>query len=600
MNSNTVRIGGASGFWGDSDVALPQLLTESLDYIVFDYLAEITMSIMAMQRARDPNAGYARDFVTNIAANLGQIAAKGVTIISNAGGVNPEGCAAALRDAIAQAGFDLTVGVVTGDNLMGQLDHIRAEEMFTGEAFPVPSTIASANAYLGAFPIAACLAGGADIVVTGRCVDSAVTLGALIHEFGWQSTDLDLLAQGSLAGHINECGTQVTGGNFTDWRDQSFADIGYPIMECEADGSFVATKVANTGGRVTRATVGEQMLYEIGDPAAYYLPDVVCDFTDVGIEEIGENRVRVTGARGAGVPTHYKASLTYDDGYKLSALFFMIGEDAAEKVHVFCEAALERTKRRLAATNLGDFTEVHIELMGGESHYGDFADVTEPRELTFKIAVRHPDAKACSLLLKEATGLALSAPPGLALYTGGRPKPQKVTRLFSILIDKEKVSPCLIVPAVGEDAKYVNERLVGFPKVHSEPIKLFRASPPPAPEGPTITAVPLHALAWVRSGDKGDKSNIGVMARDPDYLPWIWAALTEDAITKRFAHFSPSSVERFHLPGTASMNILLHAILGGGGMASLRNDSQGKAYGQILSAMPIPIPDSIAKTLDMD
>ena len=581
----TIRIGGASGFWGDADLALPQLLTEDLDYIVFDYLAEITMSIMARQRATNPELGYARDFVQVVTRDLETIAAKGVKLVSNAGGTNPQACAEALRQAIASKGLDLKVGVVTGDDLMDQLDRIASEEMFTGAPFPDKDSIRSANAYLGAFPVAHALSLGADIVVTGRCVDSAVTLGPLIHEFGWKADDLDLLAQGSLAGHINECGTQVTGGNFTDWKGQDFADIGYPIVECEADGSFVTTKVANTGGRVTRATVGEQLLYEIGDPGAYYLPDVVCDFTQVELEEVGENRVRVTGARGAGVPTHYKASITFNDGYKLSALFFMVGEDAAEKVQVFCEAALERTKRKLEQTNLGPFSEVHIEVMGAETHYGDFAQVPHSRELTFKIAVKHPEAKACSLLLKEATGLALSAPPGLALYTGGRPKPQEVTRLFNALVDKS-------VPDVRVD---VEDDTIGF-----DPVGGTTNFAPPRHDGPAAPTdasveVPLHRLAWVRSGDKGDKSNIGVLARDPAYLPYIWAALDEAAVRRRFHHFGPSAVERFHLPEMSAINYLLHDILGGGGMASLRNDSQGKAYGQILSATPIPVSADIAE-----
>ena len=548
------------------------------------------MSILARQRAADPAMGYARDFVGVMARELGRIAAKGVKIVSNAGGVNPEGCADALRAHIDAQGLDLTVATVTGDDLMDRLDTLAAPEMFTNAPFPDPESVRSANAYLGAFPIAKALELGADIVVTGRCVDSAVTLGPLIHEFGWTSGDLDLLAQGSLAGHINECGTQVTGGNFTDWKGQDFAAIGYPIMECEADGSFVVTKVAGTGGKIGRATVGEQLLYEIGDPGAYVLPDVVCDFTEVQIEEVGEARVRVTGARGAGVPRDYKASITFQDGYKLSALFFMIGEEARTKARTFCDAALARAGAKLDAIGFGPFTETHVEVMGDESHYGAFAEHRGSRELTFKIAVKHPEARACALLLKEATGLALSAPPGLALYTGGRPKPQEVTRLFNARVPKSGLRARvrlgdrveIVEPATGTD---------GLVRVsHS------------APEAPIDTgvAVALHRLAWLRSGDKGDKANIGVLAREPEYLPYIWTALTPEAVTERFAHFGPSRVERFHLPGLHAMNLLLHDVLGGGGMASLRNDSQGKAYGQILAAMEVPVPARIARRLEVD
>ena len=292
-----IRIGGATGYWGEADMALPQFMTEGdLDFIVFDYLAEITMSILARAKAVDPEKGYATDFVTGVVApHLAAIAQSGVKLISNAGGVNPEACGAAIRQLIDAAGLPLTVAVVTGDDLMPQLDKLLdsdPSEMFSGETPPPRDSIASANAYLGAFPIAEALDLGADIVVTGRCVDSAVTLGACIHQFGWQREDLDLLAAGSLAGHLIECGPQVTGGNYTDWHEvhETLHEVGYPIAEIAADGSMVITNPGGTGGCVTRGTVGEQLLYEIGDPTHYELPDVICDFTAVQLQQIETDR----------------------------------------------------------------------------------------------------------------------------------------------------------------------------------------------------------------------------------------------------------------------------------------------------------------------
>lgn len=577
-----IKLGGASGYWGESDMAWAQLLDASPDYLVFDYLAEITMSLMAKSRARNAAAGFAPDFVSALVQHLPQIAAQGVKIIANAGGVNPEGCAAAVRGAVAAAGFDLKVSVVTGDDVMDRLDRILAtSEMFSGDAFPNPDTIISANAYLGAFPIAQALSGGADIVITGRCVDSAVTLGALIHEFGWAATELDRLAQGSLVGHLIECGPQVTGGNFTDWHTvaDSLVDIGYPIAEVSADGSCIMTKPAGTGGIVSRGTVAEQMLYEIGDPADYILPDVICDFTDVEMTEVGPDRVHVSGARGRGIPDHFKASITVTDGYRLSALFFMIGPDAAQKAQVVFDATLARARRKLHDRNMADYSHAELEMTGTGFHYGEFAESSDPLEIAFRISIRHEDAAACTLLLKEASGFGLATPPGLILFSGARPKPQAVVRLFSTLIDKS-------LPDIR-----IND--TPFTDIASTTTTPASYQTPAAPDVQPDTTALLSNLAWLRSGDKGDKSNIGVAARKPEFMPYIWAALTTEVVRKRFAHFVDGDVERWYLPGSTSMNILMDRALGGGGMASLRNDAQGKSFGQILAVMPIPMPQSL-------
>ena len=341
----TIRIGGACGYWGESSMATPQLLaTRSLDYLVYDYLAEITMSIMARAFAKDPKAGYAQDFVTVVMQeNLAEIARQGVKIVTNAGGVNPRACGQAVRALIAEQALDLKVAIVLGDDLIKSREALANHgmtEMYSGEDFPDCSKLASVNAYLGAFPIAQALSEGADIVITGRSVDSAVTLGACLHEFGWGEEEWDRLASGTLAGHILECGPQATGGNFTDWHlvVDSIDHIGYPIAEIFADGSFLLTKPEGTGGIVNVGTVSEQMLYEIGDPQAYIVPDVVCDFSKVEIRQDAPNCVRVVGACGYPATDTYKVSATYFDGFRGGTLKTFCGIDADKKAEGFAKA----------------------------------------------------------------------------------------------------------------------------------------------------------------------------------------------------------------------------------------------------------------------
>ncbi len=572
-------------------MALPQFLAAGgLDYVIFDYLAEVTLSIMARARAKDADAGWATDFVTDVLGpNLAEIAQQGVTIIANAGGMNPRACAAALEAVIRDAGLDLTVGVVTGDDLHSRAPEFAASgatDMFSGEAFPAPEAVASINAYLGAAPIAEALRQGADIVITGRCVDSALTLGACLHAFDWPLDDWDKLAAGSLAGHLIECGPQATGGNFTDWRDvaDSLDVVGYPIAEIASDGAVTITKPAGTGGVVTRATVGEQLLYEIGDPRTYTLPDVVCDFSQVRIEQEGPDRVCVTGAGGRPAPATLKVSATYAEGWRAGATFFFIGHEAPEKARAFADLALKRARAKLRRLRAPDFREVSVEVIGDGSVFGEGARQPNAQDVSLTLAVKHADPRAAGLLLKEAIGLALAAPPGLTMYGGTRAKPSPVVRLFSFLIPRTDVAVQV----------HIGGRTTGVPMGESvgagAPPGAVR---PPPPQGVADTTAPLRRLAWARSGDKGDAANIGVLARSPEFVPWIWASLDEAMVQARFSHFLKGSVDRFYLPGAGAMNIVLHGVLGGGGMASLRNDPQGKAYAQILLETPIAIPAAL-------
>ena len=451
MSERKLRIGCASGFWGDTPEAIGQLVSKGeIDYLVFDYLAEVTMSLMARARAKAPESGYAPDFVKALAPWLPDIKAKGIKVVANAGGVNPRGCSDALAKAAAQAGIDLSIGVVLGDDLLPRADEIRKNgqtEMFSGVAFP--DDIWSMNAYLGARPIAAALDAGADIVITGRCADSAVALGPLMHEYGWGDDDWDKLSQGSLAGHLIECGPQGTGGNFTDWQDvPGWDNMGMPIVEVSEDGSFIMTKTPDTGGLVVPGSVGEQMLYEIGDPRAYLLPDVICDWSGVTLEQVGPDRVLVKGGRGLGRTDSYKVSATHADGWRAVSTLTLAAIDAPAKAERVAEAILTRCRRIFRDRNMGDFRQVSVEVLGAEAAYGANARA-RTREVVLKIGAVHDDRAALNIFAGEIAPMAISTAQGLTGFFAGRPKVQPVVRLFSFL--QSKAETPVAVEVDGKD-----------------------------------------------------------------------------------------------------------------------------------------------------
>lgn len=589
-----VRIGGASGFWGDSMVAAPQLVAHGrLDYLVFDYLAETTMAILAGARRKRPELGYATDFV-DIAMKsvLPDVMRQGVRVVANAGGINPQGCAEALAALAASMGLSPRIAVVIGDDVSALMHGLReagVADMFTGEA--LPERALSANAYLGALPVARALAEGADIVVTGRCVDSAVTLGPLIHEFGWGADDYDLLAAGSLAGHIIECGCQATGGLHTDWETvPDWPGIGYPVLECAADGSFIVTKPGGTGGRVSRAVVAEQMLYEIGDPAAYVLPDVACDFSDVVIEQEGPDRVRVSGARGYAPPDAYKVSATMLDGFRCAGMLAIVGIDAAAKARRTGKAVIARTGAILKRLGMPGFTRAAIELFGAETLYGPHARTEASREVMVRIVADHPMHEALEIFAREIAPAGTSWSPGTTGPAAGRPSPSPLIKPFAFLLDKQAVPVSVRID--GRDIA------VDIPR-GGEAARPAPVAPPAAwqrPEGSHVE-VPLSRLAFARSGDKGNLANIGIVARRPELLPLIWAEVTPEAVDRYFAHLAGGPVERFHLPGIAGINYLIHDALAGGGPASPRMDPLGKGMGQMLLDLPVSVPAALAREL---
>jgi hypothetical protein len=586
----TIRVGGACAFWGDSSIAAPQLIEGGeVDFLVFDYLAEITMSIMARAREKDPQGGYATDFVGLIAGQLDALVARKIKVISNAGGVNPAACGRALEAKIAAAGHALKVAVVLGDDLLPRQDALRAAGLKDmGDGRPLPEGLLSINAYLGAGPIAAALDAGADIVITGRCVDSAVTLGACMHAFGWSAENLDLMAAGSLAGHILECGAQATGGLHTDWEATGdWANIGYPVAEIAEDGTFVVEKPPGTGGIVTFGTVAEQLVYEIGDPAAYLLPDVTCDFTGVRNEAVGPDRVRVSGGRGLAPTDTYKISATYAEGFRVGMYLSIGGIDAVGKARKVGEAVLRRCDGILRARNLGPYSETSLEVIGAEDAYGPRSRALAARDVILKLAAKHANPKALEFLVRELTSSGTSMSPGITGMGGNRPKVMPVVRLFSGLVDKDDLQP--EVELGGRRFAAQNARKGGGGKASPAPAP----APEPAFEGETR---PLIVLAFARSGDKGNNANIGVIARKPEYLPAIRAALTPAAVAGWFEHYLEGPVERFELPGVGGLNFLLHDVLAGGGTASLRNDPQGKTYAQILLDFPVPMTPATQTT----
>ena len=574
-------------------MAGPQLIKAGVDYLVFDYLAELTMSLLVKAHSKDNQLGYATDFVSGAMQSILTLPqANSVKIISNAGGINPNACALALQKLCEQLGVKRRIAIITGDDLMphaGQWQTAQVQEMFSGK--PLPNKLLSANAYLGALPIAKALDLGADIVITGRCVDSAVTLGALIHQFQWQAQDYDRLAQGSLAGHIIECGCQATGGLFTDWDTvPDWANMGYPILECTPDGAFIVTKPPHTGGLVSVPVIAEQMLYEIGDPSAYQLPDVICDFTPVTMQSVGTNRVLVQGARGYPPSQQYKVSATWMDGWRLDTQLVITGHQAAAKAKRTGDAIIERTRTLFGQMKWEDYQDVHLELIGTEHQYGPHQRGRHSREVLMRLAVRHSQKIALDCLAREIAPAGTSFSPGTTGGGGGgRSRPTPNIRLFSFLWDKSHLSP--IISFEGQEISApLSEPFSPAEKAKSPASPPEDTYQPPTQEA--SLAVPLRSIAFGRSGDKGNISNIGIIAREKRYLPLISQQLSPKAVSDYFAHLVKGKVTRYWLPGIGAFNFVMEEALGGGGMASLRIDPLGKGMAQMLLDYPIQVPAS--------
>ena len=581
-----IRIGGGASYFIDSALYVPQLIGAGVDYIMLDYLAEGAMGLFGRMRQADPASGFPPDFLqVHIGPHLEQLANGGPKVISNAGAVNPAGLAAAVREEIARRGLSLTVACVSGDDLLERLaEFAGAPDLDGGAALP-SSGATSFNAYLGAFPIAAALARGADIVITGRIADSAMALGPLIHEFGWAADDWDLLAAGTLAGHLIECSGQVTGGTFTDWEQvEGFANLGAPIAECSADGGLIITKPEGTGGCVTRGTVAEQMLYETSDPRAYIVPDVVLDFAGVELAEIGPDRVRVTGAIGHPATATLKACATIDDGWRATAYQPVIGANAVARARKQAAMLFERGNILLRGRNLAPFRQTEAVLIGAGEATGQVNE--NATEIVLKLIADHDDQIGAGMFVREQFQAMSGGMPGSSIAFGVGVAPQM--RLVSILLPKGAVVPML---DMGDGAR-------ALPVTYkAEPDTANAASQTPikAPDCANLSDSKdeLSHVAWLRSGEKGETINIGVIARDPAHIAAIAAALSPAALSQRLAHLFADAEPRLQvhfLPGLPALNIVLAGALPGGINASTRMDPAAKSVAQQLANMPVRLP----------
>ena len=444
-----VRIAAGQGFWGDlPDAPVRQVQGGPIDYLMLDYLAEVTMSIMQKQKARDPNAGYARDFVSLMKEILPICVERDIKVVANAGGVNVPGCAAAVRDVAVELGIDkkVRIGMVVGDDILDRIDELLAagielRNLDTAEPLAVVrNRIQSANAYLGAAPIVEALALGAHVVITGRATDTGLTLGPLIHEFGWAADDWDRLAAGTIAGHIIECGAQCSGGNCQyDWENiPDLANVGFPIAEASSDGTFIITKHEGTGGCVNIPSVKEQLLYEMGDPHEYITPDCVADFTTIHLADNGPDRVRVFGIKGRPATDSLKVSISYSSGFKAVGTLVYSWPDAYKKAKMADRVLRERLDR------LGlKFDQVLTEFVGANAAHGPLAGDPSPdlAEVQLRIAVRGNDRAAIERFTKEIAPLILTGPPAVTGFAGGRPKVEEIVAYWPALIPKSEIKP---------------------------------------------------------------------------------------------------------------------------------------------------------------
>jgi len=598
---NKLRIANAGGFWGDDLSAFRrQLEGGEIDYITMDFLAEITMSILRKQQLRNPVLGYVTDFIDQIEENAELIKERNVKVITNAGGINPGKCGSIITEILKRKNIDLKVAVVDGDNIIENIsEYYPQKESFenleTKENFEqIQSRVQSANVYLGIPPIVKALELGADIIVCGRVTDTSITIAPMVYEFGWQLNDWDKIASGLVAGHIIECGAQSTGGNFTDWKlIDKWDNFGYPIVEVFPDSSFVVTKHDNTGGIVTVDTVREQLVYEMGDPSFYISPDVIANFLTIQLADDGKNRVKVWGIKGEPSTETFKVSMAYQDGYSASGTIIISGDNAVEKAEIFAEAFWTRI-------NL-EFEKTNTEFIGYNACQKSMVPEIEPNEVLLKLSVYDNDKNKLTEFAKGIAPLILSGPPGVAV-TGGRPRIQNVMSYWPTLISKKLISAKVaLLDRNGEIVKTeIVESLTGY---EQNPIKaktsdgqrkpvIFKTS-----DNETVT-VKLREICLARSGDKGDVSNIGVLARSESIYNYIQETLTREYIKDLFKDFCKGEVIRYEMDNLLALNFLLEKSLDGGGTKSLMIDAQGKTFASALLNQKLSVPKELFEELN--
>ena len=613
----TVRVGNAGGYWGDDPQALrSQVLgPEPPEFVTADFLAEITMSILQKQRARNPEAGYARDFVSQIAPLLGAIRERGITVITNAGGVHPTACARAVFGAAAEAGVELTVAVVEGDDLMERLDALLAggvplDNLETGAPFASRrDDVLSANAYFGAEPIVRALAYRPDVVVTGRVTDTGITLAPIRYAFGWAPHDWDRIAGGIVAGHLIECGVQATGGNFTDWeRVPGLGNEGFPVVEVEEDGSFVLTKQSGSGGLVSPAVAREQLLYEMGDPERYLCPDATVDLSGLGGAAAGEDRVRITGARGAPPPADLKVSASVRGGFSVRGSLVVGGPDVRAKAAALGTAFRERLRADCDAAWVPFPAEFRVGLVGADAAQRGLADAArlDPSEGLVRFTAWSPTREPLQIFRKLLPSLILSGPAGLAV-TGGAPAVSEVVGYWPALVPRGLVSASVRVIRMspGGAETVVAEEDVRFEgptasAAEAPPARAARSSRPDFPPSEPVVEAPLGAVAHARSGDKGDAANIGIIGRSAACYGWLSENLTTALVGEWVRDVADGPIVRYEVPGLWALNFILERALGGGGTRSLLLDPQGKTLAQGILRRRVRIPAALLSTIPAD
>jgi hypothetical protein len=596
----TIRIGNASGFWGDDPTAIRrQLKSGKLDFLNADYLAEVSMSILSKQQSRDPQKGFVADFIEHMLLAADELAHCETRIITNAGGNNPIACAHALQSALQAKGIKKRIFAVTGDNIVARITALQQAEvsfqnMEDGRSFHnVAGAMATANVYTGSQPVAAALDAGADIVIAGRIADSALTIGPCMAAFHWSWQDYDKLAAAMIAGHIIECGSQATGGNFTDWEQiTNWSNMAFPIIEMHADSSFHVTKATGTGGLLNQWTVKEQLVYEIADPAHYFGPDVVADISSILLRDDGPDKVLVQGAKGKPAPAHWKVSMSYRDGYKATGSVLVSGAAARQKVDVL--------KRALWSRFAIDFEKKSTQAIGYNACHQDLAPEHQPNEVLLQFTVFDHDHAKVELFSRFLSSLILSGPQGVAA-TGGRPKVQEVMRYWPALV------PARLIPSeVAEVEKDGEVRPLPFRQQwHEADYAIAKPSEAETEkagidfintEEPT-RPVPLKKICLARSGDKGDMVNIGVLARNEKIYDFLLDRLTAEQIKIWFRSMCLGEVTRYELHNLLALNFTLEQALDGGGTYSGRADPQGKTFAAALLQLHIDVPQSVLNSL---
>ncbi|KAB8033679.1 acyclic terpene utilization AtuA family protein [Fluviispira multicolorata] len=611
-----IRIANAGGYWGDDPYALRrQVFGElKLDYISIDFLAEITMSILQKQRAKDPNSGYAKDFINALDPVLEECLKRKIKIITNAGGVNPRSCAEALFNLARKKNLNLKVAVIDGDDIFTFIPSLRTngvnfKNMETEEDFSnCADRVLCANTYFGALPVAEALKNEPDIVLCGRVTDTGITLAAMMHEFNWKLDDYDKLAHGIVAGHIIECGAQASGGNFTDWQKvPSFIDIGFPIVECYNDGSFYVTKHPNTGGIISCQTIREQLLYEMGTPQSYITPDVIADFSTIQLSSEKPERVKVTGIKGRKPTDLLKVSIAYEDGYKCSGTLIISGPDVRAKAEMFAKVFWLRLESELKKAGFPSTVKFkNTEYVGDDSTHKGMLHKHEAIEILLKLTVRDHDKDKLNIFRKLLPSLILSGPSGVAV-TGGAPIISEVVSYWPALIPQECALPNI---RIFEQKKGDDKSQMCFEKLKLNwPLTGGNSAieiPIYDPFSPALVSmmstsrpirVSLMEIAHARSGDKGDTVNIGLIGRSPECYVWLRENITAEKVNDWFHSLCKGEVHRYLVPNLWALNFLLEESLGGGGTMSLQIDAQGKTFSQALLRCEVDIPEELLTTI---